>query len=158
MKRIILFCFFLFTIGTASFSASAAEYEKAVPISVSRQEVEMMEYVVEMEVGGLSVTDKRIIADVIVNRVLSPEFPDTVSEVLTQKYQFPTIQNYYDKSCPPSKETRQAVKEILIGHFRGIAKGAKYFYAPRWADKTAARWFESDLTFLFERNGQRFFC
>ena len=164
MKRIIFLCIFLLTAGLSSFSVSAASpqsfasTEKATPIPVTRQEIEMMEYVVEMEVGGLSLTDKRIIADVIVNRVLSPEFPNTVAEVLTQKYQFPTIQNYYDRSRPPSRETKQAVRELLFGQYRGIAKGAKYFYAPRWADKTSAAWFESALSFLFERNGQRFFC
>lgn len=126
-------------------------------INISRDEIEMMEYVVEKEVGGLDIQDKRVIADVIVNRVLAPEFPDTVYQVLTQKKQFPTVSNYYERTRIPTSETKQAVREVLLGKYRGVSQGAKYFYAPRWCSASAASWFENCLTFLFEHDGQRFF-
>ncbi|MBR6790680.1 MAG: cell wall hydrolase [Oscillospiraceae bacterium] len=125
-------------------------------IPYTYEEQRMMNWVVQQEVRGASVEHKRVIAQVIVNRVKDPAFPDTVTDVLTQKNQFSSIGNWYDRKFEPDRDTITAVRQVLTGEYADI-HGALYFYAPRWASPSAAAWFENDLTFLFEMEGHRFF-
>ena len=125
-------------------------------IFVSAEEVEMMECVVQRETGG-SIEHRRIIAQVILNRVADSHFPDTVEGVLTAPRQFPTISNYYTKKRPPDETTKQAVREVLTGTCGFNSGGALYFYDPRYAAENLAKWFENDLEFVFEFESHRFF-
>lgn len=125
-------------------------------IPYTYEEQRMMNWVVQQEVRGASIGHKRVIAQVIVNRVKDPAFPDTVAEVLTQKNQFSSIGNWCDRKFEPDLDTITAVREVLTGEYADI-HGALYFYAPRWASSSAAGWFENDLDFLFEMEGHRFF-
>ncbi|MBQ9544080.1 MAG: cell wall hydrolase [Clostridia bacterium] len=125
-------------------------------IFVSAEEVEMMECVVQRETGG-SIEHRRIIAQVILNRVADPHFPNTVEAVLTAPRQFSTISNYYTKKRPPDDTTKQAVYEVLTGTCGFNSGGALYFYDPRYAAANLANWFETDLEFVFEFESHRFF-
>lgn len=126
-------------------------------IRCTAQEQQMIMWIVQQEVRGASLAHKRVIARVIVNRVLSDQFPDTVTEVLTQKNQFTSIQNWYQRRYVPDADTRRAVWEVVTGRYTDDCGGALFFYAPRWASGSAGSWFENKLTFLFEMEGHRFF-
>lgn len=125
-------------------------------IFVSAEEVEMMECVIQRETGG-SIEHRRIIAEVILNRVADRHFGDTVEAVLTAPRQFSTISNYYTKKRPPDETTKQAVREVLTGTCSFNSGGALYFYDPRYAAENLAKWFETDLEFVFEFESHRFF-
>lgn len=56
-------------------------------------ELELLAAVVEAEAGNQDMTGKRLVVDVVLNRVDSPLFPDTITEVLEQKNQFSTMHN-----------------------------------------------------------------
>nr|DAL06330.1 MAG TPA: Cell Wall Hydrolase [Caudoviricetes sp.] len=56
-------------------------------------ELELLALVVEAEAGNQDLTGKRLVVDVVLNRVESPLFPDTITEVLTQPGQFVTLYN-----------------------------------------------------------------
>ena len=56
-------------------------------------ELELLALVVEAEAGNQDLTGKRLVVDVVLNRVESPLFPDTITEVLTQPGQFITLYN-----------------------------------------------------------------
>lgn len=56
-------------------------------------ELELLAQVVEAEAGNQDMTGKRLVVDVVLNRVDSPLFPDTITEVLEQKNQFSTMWN-----------------------------------------------------------------
>ena len=116
----------------------------------------MMNWIVQQEVRGASIAHKRVIAQVIVNRVKSDAFPDTVTGVLTQKNQFSSLRNWYERNYPPDADTIRAVRQVLTGEYADL-HGALFFYAPRWASSSAANWFENSLTYLFEMEGHRFF-
>lgn len=121
------------------------------------EEIEMLCAVVEREVGGLSATSKKAVTSVIINRVNSPAFPNTVYDVLHQINQFKTIQNYYTNERPVQVSTRIAVTYTLKSGL-DCAEGALYFYAPAVIDSVdKTNWFESKLEFLFEVDGQRYF-
>ena len=56
-------------------------------------ELELLAAVVEAEAGNQDMTGKRLVVDVVLNRVDSPLFPNTIMEVLEQPGQFSTMWN-----------------------------------------------------------------
>ena len=78
--------------------------------------LEILALCVEAEAGNQDLKGKRLVADVILNRVESPRFPDTIEGVISQKYQFTTYwDGSMDKITEPSDETFEAVKMELYG-------------------------------------------
>ncbi|MBQ7668814.1 MAG: cell wall hydrolase [Clostridia bacterium] len=81
--------------------------------------------IVEAECGGEPVEQRMGIAEVILNRVQNPAYPNTVTEVVYQKdvyngqeyYQFePLMYPDYWYNIQPSESTIQAVDTVLAGH------------------------------------------
>lgn len=126
-------------------------------IGYTAVEQEMLGYIVQQEAGGYSLEHKQVIAQVVVNRVRSDQFPDTITGVLTQKNQFSSLSNWYSKKNKPDTDTLQAVENVLSGSCQDITMGATFFYAPQWAGRSAASWFENSLDYLFTLDGHRFF-
>jgi hypothetical protein len=62
-------------------------------ISVTDSEIKMMARVVMSEASLLNFDAKEAVACVIINRVLSDEYPNTVKEVIEEPYQFCTADN-----------------------------------------------------------------
>ena len=125
-------------------------------IETKQIEIEMIESVIHHEVGYCSEESKIAITNIILNRVQHEDFPDTVEEVLKQEGQFTAIHNYYDQELIPDDSTREAVSKALQG--TDNSQGALYYYAPEYvSDQSIINWFENELTFLFELEGQRYF-
>lgn len=145
-------------ISSVSEVEEIVEEEKTEPVvSYTEEEVRMMECIIQQEVRGATLKHKRIIANVILNRVKSEKFPDTISKVILQKNQFSSVGNYYNCKYEPDDDTITAVREVLNGECEDLSNGALFFYSPRWASKSAASYFENNLEFLFELEGHRFF-
>lgn len=137
--------------------AAAAPVVAKAKISVTPQEVSMIEHVVEREVHGASYAHKVAVANVIVNRVLARQFPNNVRDVLHAPNQFPvSIKNYYSPKWRPDDDTINAVYAAI--YQPDTTGGALYFYAPQYTGKKTASWFERQLTYCFEMEGHRFFC
>lgn len=78
--------------------------------------LEILALCVEAEAGNQDLKGKRLVADVILNRVESPRFPDTIEGVISQKYQFTTFwDGTMDSISEPSEETFKAVNMELYG-------------------------------------------
>lgn len=123
-------------------------------ISYTADEFDMLCCVLQGEVGDCSEDSKIAVANVIINRVKSSAFPDTIEGVLTQADQFTAIYKYYSGSVTPSQSTIDCAKRALGGEDN--TKGAVYYYAPQYCGGSTAAWFET-LTFCFELDGQRYF-
>lgn len=62
-------------------------------------EMEMISQLVQAEAGNQDLTGMRYVVDVVLNRVDSDQFPNTVEEVIFQSGQFSVIKNgAYDKA------------------------------------------------------------
>lgn len=128
-------------------------------IQLSQTDKEVLLRIVEAEATGEDVTGKMLVANVILNRVNSDEFPDTVEKVVFQKsgkkYQFSPIRDgrYYKVSI--SETTEEAVERVLDGE--DYSKGALYFMSRRQANKSNARWFDQSLTWLLEYGTHEFY-
>ena len=142
---------------TSKKTTTSQKTESAKPvISYTEEEFEMMCYVLQGEVGGCSDKSKIAVANVIINRVKSSRFENTIKGVLTSPNQFTAIYAYYNKTNPPSQNTMECARRALNGEGAEESKGATYYYAPRYCSGSTAAWFES-LTFCMELEGQRFF-
>ncbi len=125
----------------------------------SDEELEVLLRIVEAEAGGEDEDGRLLVANVVLNRLNSDSFPDTVTEVVFQKEgdvaQFsPAYSGKYDR-VEISDTTISAVGRALKGE--DISQGALYFVARKRADKGSLRWFDEKLVFLFEHGGHEFF-
>lgn len=125
--------------------------ERKAVISYTAEEFDMLCYVVQSEVGDCSQASKVAVANVIINRVKSYEFPDNICDVLTDPGQFDAIYSYYNRSTTPSQDTIDCCARALAGEDN--TNGATYYYAPQYCDGS---WFES-LQLCTELDGQRYF-
>lgn len=115
---------------------ASASGEAAIPqwrISLDTEQLDLLERCVMAEGGGESYECQKAIAGVIINRVLSEKFPDTVEGVIKQKGQFSTWP-YQINMAAATDEVKQAVREALT--MASIPENVFYFradYYHRWA-------------------------
>lgn len=128
-------------------------------ISLDEEELDILLRIVEAEAGCEDEEGKLLVANVVLNRVESEEFPDTVSEVVFQKEngvtQFSPVSNGKIWKVSVSEETQNAVERALSGE--DISEGALYFAARKYADGERMKWFDENLVFLFKHGGHEFF-
>lgn len=115
--------------------------------------------IVEAEAGGEDQDGKLLVANVVLNRVNSEIFPDTVLEVVMQKEQgiaqfSPTVDGRYQR-VKVSEDTKKAVERAVYGE--DISQGALYFCAREKADSANMQWFDRKLTKLFAYGNHEFF-
>ena len=76
--------------------------------------LELLAICVEAEAGNQDLMGKRLVVDVILNRVDSDEFPDDIESVITQTNQFSSYSDgHMDGVYEPSEETFRAVQMEL---------------------------------------------
>ncbi|MBQ7920679.1 MAG: cell wall hydrolase [Lachnospiraceae bacterium] len=130
-----------------------------LPCDISAEEYEMLLRIVEAEAGGEDTEGKILVANVVLNRVESDKFPDTIEEVIFQKNgkvtQFSPVADGRYYTVEVSEDTIEAVNRALSGE--DLSQGALYFAARSSADSDNMRWFDRHLTFLFKHGGHEFF-
>ena len=126
---------------------------------LSKEDYENLLRIVEAEASGEDETGKLLVANVVLNRVESESFPDTVTEVIFQKNkgvtQFSPVSNGRFWMVEISEETISAVDRALAGE--DVSQGALYFAARKYADAENMRWFDERLDYLFTHGGHEFF-
>ncbi len=136
-----------------------AVMEKEWKYEISEEDYQVLLRIVEAEAGGEDTEGKMLVAGVVLNRVVSEDFPDSVKEVVFQRSngtaQFsPVYSGRYDR-VRISEDTVEAVERVLCGE--DLTEGALYFAARKYADSTKMRWFDEHLTYLFTHGGHEFF-
>lgn len=133
--------------------------EKEWKYELSREDYEALLKIVEAEAGSEDETGKLLVANVVLNRVNSDQFPDTVAEVVYQrqggKAQFSPLGNGSIQKIAASEETVRAVERALKGE--DVSRGALYFAARKAAAPENMQWFDRCLTRLFAYGGHEFF-
>ncbi len=109
--------------------AKEKEQEKSA-VSISNEEKDLLERLVEAEAKGESYEGKVAVATVVLNRVGSSQFPDSITKVINQKNAFSPVQNG-EINKPASNEAKQAVEEALTRKDR--LHDSIYFYNPEIA-------------------------
>ena len=67
--------------------------EEQIAEEIVLGEMELLAQLVQAEAGNQSLEGKRLVVDVVLNRVADPRFPDTVEEVIFQPGQFSVVNN-----------------------------------------------------------------
>lgn len=93
---------------------------------------------------------KALVMRVVMNRVKSGEFPDSIKKVIYQERQFSPIANGRFDRVEPNKDCRKAFDMIAEDGW-DESKGALYFES-----KSPSTWHEDNLQFLF-RHGNHYF-
>lgn len=127
--------------------------------ALGQEDKDILLRIVEAEAGNQDEDGKLLVANVVLNRVDSEKFPDTVTKVVFQDelgvYQFSPVSNGRIWSVEVSEETKEAVERALAGD--DISDGALYFAARQYADGAMMKWFDENLTYLFAYGGHEFF-
>lgn len=93
---------------------------------------------------------KALVMLVVLNRVWSDEFPDTIAGVIFQDGQFSPISNGRYDVVEPDADCYRALQLIQIDGWDG-SQGATYFES-----KSESNWHSEHLTFLFQ-HGRHYF-
>lgn len=136
--------------------ASAPEAEEAgSQISLSDRDYQTLLRIVQAEAGNCDRIGRILVANVILNRVESDTFPDTVHGVVYQRHQFSPVSNGSINRCRVTDATVEAVDSALAGE--DYSDGALYFMNRRASSRKNVRWFDNHLDFLFKHGNHEFF-
>ena len=126
---------------------------------LSERDMELLLRIVEAEAGCEDEDGRILVANVVLNRMESELFPDSVAEGVLQTNngvsQFSPVSSGSIWTVEISEETREAVEKALEGE--NISQGALFFAARKYADSKRMKWFDEKLDFLFEHGGHDFF-
>lgn len=135
------------------------EQENANVYQLEEEDYNLLLRIVQAEAGSEDSDGKLLVANVVLNRMNSDKFPDSVSEVVLQQSggvtQFSPVATGSIWKVEVTQETVDAVQRALEGE--DISQGALYFAARKYADGDKMRWFDEHLTFLFKHGGHEFF-
>ena len=123
-------------------------------IRYTDEDYQVLLRIVQAEAGICDKRGKILVADVIINRVLSKEFPNSVKAVVYEPSQFQPVSNGAINSVKVTAETIECVDRALDGE--DYSNGALYFMNRRGSGSAAA-WFDRHLTYLFAHDGHEFF-
>lgn len=131
-------------------SAATTTATSATTSTVDPEELEMLACVIYQEAGGDHQCDdcRRYVADVVLNRIVNDDFPDTMYEVLTAKDQYGSFY-YTGVKWPPRAEyevEKDAVerayriaKEVLSGKHSKLY-GNGYVWQAQFVQGTEGFW------------------
>ncbi len=127
----------------ASIEKARRELEEK-KIYLSKSDTAILCRIVEAEATGQDIEGKMLVANVILNRVNSDKFPDTVEKVVFANKQFSPIRDgrYYKVTI--TKDTKEAVNRVLNGEDE--SNGAVYFMSRSRASAKNVSWFDNHLT------------
>lgn len=126
---------------------------------ISDKDYETLLAIVEAESGGEDLKGRILVANVILNRVESDLFPNTVYEVVWQNSggspQFtPTVDGRI-QTVSVSDTTREAVNCAIDGEDYSL--GALFFLEREYSETKNIEWFDSSLNFLFKHGVHSFY-
>lgn len=107
------------------------------------EDSEILEQIAMAEAEGEGVEGKALVMLVVLNRVWSDGFPNSVRDVVFQEGQFSPVENGRYFEVVPDEECREAEEMILHGWDE--SQGALYFASTDYEHE----WHENNLEYLF---------
>lgn len=101
---------------------------------ITDHEQDLLARLVHAEAKGEPYAGKVAVALVVLNRVKSEKFPDTIQEVIYEDRQFEPVENG-SINQPADEESNKAVKEAIA--LEGQDNGSLFFFNP---EKTNSKW------------------
>ncbi|MGN7358735.1 cell wall hydrolase [Paenibacillus sp. SAF-054] len=101
--------------------------------NVSAEDVLLLQRIVMAEAEGEPYQGKVAVANVVLNRLRSANFPNTIKKVIYQKYQFSPVANGRFDRVKPNQDSIHAANEALNGK-KAVADDTYYFLSLKLAD------------------------
>ena len=131
-------------------SEATQEAREPSEVKLTKEESHLLAKIIMAEAESEPITGQALVGRVVLNRVESPEFPDTIEEVIFQEGQFCPVASGRFDAVEPDDSCKAAVHLITTGWDE--SQGATYFEADN--DST---WHEDNLQFLFKEGGHYFY-
>ena len=113
-KKLIITTLLLVTFTTTTVRAEDLVVNRW-NIQLTLEEIDLVARIVQLECGHDIREGKYATIETIFNRVFDPRYPNTVTEVLSQKGQFSTWKNRNIAKATPSDDTYESVLMVLNG-------------------------------------------
>ena len=117
---------------------------------ISRKNAYLLMKIAMAEAEGEDTEGKALVMRVVLNRVKSREFPDTIKKVIYQERQFSPVSNGRFDRVEPDEDCRRAF-DMIQNETWDKSRGALYFES-----KSKSTWHQDNLQFLF-RHGNHYF-
>lgn len=129
-----------------------SDYQSMIgSLDFGAEDAEILLKVAMAEAEGETVEGKALVMLVVLNRVWSDDFPDTIEDVVFQQNQFTTTKDggrYW--TTEPDEGCYEALELVLSGWDE--SQGAMYFESCK-----NSSWHSENLTLLFEYGNHRFY-
>lgn len=120
------------------------------PDCISRKNAYLLMKIAMAEAEGEDTEGKALVMRVVLNRVKSREFPDTIKKVIYQERQFSPVSNGRFDRVEPDEDCQRAL-DMIQNERWDESRGALYFES-----KSKSTWHQDNLQFLF-RHGNHYF-
>lgn len=128
--------------------------EQAV-IKYSDSDYKVLQRIVQAEAGICDEKGKILVANVIINRVRSREFPDNITDVVYERSQFSPVSDGSINTCKVTRQTIDCVDRALKGE--DYSQGALYFMNRGGSEASNVKWFDGRLSFIMQHGRHEFF-
>lgn len=128
------------TEGDGTETVQISSYKATPAVNISGYERDLLTRLVRAEAQGESFAGKVAVAEVVLNRVESQKFPNSIETVIYQKGQFSPVNNG-SINTPADDESFKAVDQALGGS--NSVGESLFFYNPMTA---SSRWLDSKPT------------
>lgn len=115
---------------------SDAEEDRYDALTLSEDDLELLARLVYLEARGEPYDGQVAVAEVVLNRVVSDRFPDTVEEVIYQTGQFTPAS--YIESTTPGEEQYEAVADAVDGETCVTGEDVVFFSGAPYNDRVYA--------------------
>ena len=112
MKKLLLG----FLLGLLLCPVKCQAYQPQKTIEVTYEDAQLLMKVAQAEAGNQGITGQWLVMCVVLNRVESEDFPDTVYEVIYQEGQFSTATNGALDKAEPTSDTHIALAYLEQGN------------------------------------------
>lgn len=145
----VLILFILIALADVTIFASEGknyvkEHETAFKtMYVLNRDMEALQKIVSAEARGEGIRGQELVVEVILNRVASSRFPNTIYEVIHQKNAFEPVTTGVYNQVPITQDTITAINNVIE---RGVENKKILFFQNKylnnsWADRNAIRAF-----------------
>ncbi len=148
----------------AALSPGAVVSRGAKGIDKDKEEdLYLLAKIIECEARYEPYDGKVAVGAVVLNRVMSENFPDTIKGVIYQRGQFQPLTDGGWKNKEPGEEAYRAAMDALAGEKPAGDNGqtvgnALFFIYENLAGKGAAKWFRERLEYVTTIGNHDFYC
>ena len=124
---------------------------QSTPVSATENELDILAKIIYAEARGESYTGKLAVGAVVLNRVKSPKYPNTIKGVVFAPGQFSPVRDGSYNKARPTEEEYKAAREALSGS--DPTHGALTFYAYKYTKSS----YHESLTHTATIGNHKFF-